>query len=278
SMGGDSAGEESGGEAGASCSSSFTAGTPVHTKDGIKPIEEVELNDLVFAYDEETGKLGYHEVTAEFRRSAPATIVVTAGEENIETTGKHPFFVEGKGWVEAKDLKEGNLLQTNAKTVEITRLEFKEQKTTVYNIEIDQAHNYYVSTIGAWVHNPRCLLSELPAPRTFSKAKATEWAKKMKAFAKSFGDHDVRYTDPKTGRRLIDFETYKRGMVSLRGVSSSDRNIHFRLGDSSMKINDPNFLRGDFTWHHSPYKKEMYLVDSKLHAGIGHQGGIVKWW
>ncbi|MBE7470228.1 MAG: hypothetical protein HS114_13940 [Anaerolineales bacterium] len=43
---------------------SFTAGTPVETEAGQKPIEEIKVGDKVLAEDPETGEQGYFEVVA----------------------------------------------------------------------------------------------------------------------------------------------------------------------------------------------------------------------
>ncbi len=46
------------------CANSFTAGAPVETEEGQKPIEEIEIGDKVLAEDPETGEQGYFEVVA----------------------------------------------------------------------------------------------------------------------------------------------------------------------------------------------------------------------
>lgn len=46
----------------ADCGNSFTAGTPVETDEGQKPIEEIKVGDKVLAEDPETGEQGHFEV------------------------------------------------------------------------------------------------------------------------------------------------------------------------------------------------------------------------
>ncbi len=46
------------------CANSFTAGMPVETEQGQKPIEETKIGDKVLAEDPDTGEQGYFEVVA----------------------------------------------------------------------------------------------------------------------------------------------------------------------------------------------------------------------
>lgn len=155
-LGRDSAGEGAA-SAGEACSlpMSFAAGTPVHTRDGTKPIEAIRLGDQVLAYEEASGISGYFTVTALFTRTAHGSLQILAGGEQVETTPEHPFYVEARGWVEAKDLQVGDRLLTQAGTsVAIEGLDVSGRDLTVYNFEVAQAHNYYVSDEGVLTHNP----------------------------------------------------------------------------------------------------------------------------
>ena len=49
---------------GGNCANSLTAGTPVETGEGQKPIEDIQIGDKVLAEDPETGEQGYFEVVA----------------------------------------------------------------------------------------------------------------------------------------------------------------------------------------------------------------------
>jgi hypothetical protein len=74
--------------------------------------------------------------------------------EVISTTGEHPFCVPDKGWVEAKDLVVGSLLQTaDGRVVDVDRLEKREGKFEVYNFNVEGFHTYFVSEFGVLVHN-----------------------------------------------------------------------------------------------------------------------------
>ncbi|ATF15221.1 polymorphic toxin-type HINT domain-containing protein [Brevibacillus porteri] len=75
---------------------------------------------------------------------------------SIETTFNHPFWVEGKEWVLAKDLEEGDNLQTNSGellTIQDIEIVSVNEKVTVYNFEVADFHTYFVTDLGIWVHN-----------------------------------------------------------------------------------------------------------------------------
>ena|GEM_PF-3309645 len=71
---------------------SFTAGTPVETEEGQKPIEEVEVGDKVLAEDPETGEQGYFEVVALTNHLTDEILKVTVeakAEKETETLDTH---------------------------------------------------------------------------------------------------------------------------------------------------------------------------------------------
>ncbi|WP_235595689.1 TIGR04388 family protein [Leptospira weilii] len=133
----------------------FTAGTLVHTSNGTKVIEDVKVGDQVLSWDEETGEQEYHRVVKTFQREVNVvyTIVYSNGTQ-VETTDEHPFYIEEKGWVAAKDLRSGELsVLSSGKTLEISSITISERVATVYNFEVEDSHSYYVSEAGVLVHN-----------------------------------------------------------------------------------------------------------------------------
>ncbi|MCR8845337.1 polymorphic toxin-type HINT domain-containing protein [Paenibacillus sp. SC116] len=132
----------------------FTAGTKVLTDEGEKPIEEIEVGDKVLAKSDETGEVAYKEVVGLFQKQADKIYKVHIGDEVIEATAEHPFWLEGKGWAEVKDLKVGDLLVTSdGTTLAIDKIEKEPREATVYNFEVADFQSYFVSNLGIWVHN-----------------------------------------------------------------------------------------------------------------------------
>jgi len=132
----------------------FTAGTKVLTDEGEKPIEEIRVGDKVLAKDDETGEMAYKEVEWLFQRDVEETYNITVGDEVITTTDEHPFWIVGKGWVEAQHLAVGDVLTTSdGKELAIENIEVKKEHKTVYNFMVKDFHTYFVTNLGIWTHN-----------------------------------------------------------------------------------------------------------------------------
>ncbi|WP_235941793.1 polymorphic toxin-type HINT domain-containing protein [Paenibacillus puerhi] len=119
----------------------FTVGTKVQTDEGEKNIEDIEVGDKVLAKSEydSNGELAYKEVTALYRNQRDDTIKLHVGEQIIETTDNHPFWVEGKGWVFADELQVGDKLQkADGSNLTIDKVEFVklDKPVTVYNLRL----------------------------------------------------------------------------------------------------------------------------------------------
>ncbi|MCY9587477.1 polymorphic toxin-type HINT domain-containing protein, partial [Paenibacillus alvei] len=137
----------------------FTAGTKVLTDRGEKAIEDIEVGDKVLSKDENTGEAGYKEVTATFNHETGTDEIykIHVGDQVIESTYNHPFWVDGQGWTFVKDLKVGNLLvQSDGNKLKIKSIELEHESATVYNMTVDEFHTYFVSDLGIWVHNSNC--------------------------------------------------------------------------------------------------------------------------
>ncbi|MEK3789134.1 polymorphic toxin-type HINT domain-containing protein [Paenibacillus sp. FSL K6-1230] len=132
----------------------FSAGTKVLTDDGEKPIENIQVGDKVLAKSDETGEVAYKEVVGLFQKQADEIYYVHIGDEIIEVTGEHPFWLDGRGWTYVKDLKVGDLLLSSDGTkLAIDKIEKESREATVYNFEVEDYHSYFVSNLGIWVHN-----------------------------------------------------------------------------------------------------------------------------
>ncbi|UQZ32236.1 hypothetical protein C2I18_00955 [Paenibacillus sp. PK3_47] len=110
------------------------------------------------------GELAYKEVTALYRNQRDDIIKLHVGEQVVETTDNHPFWVEGKGWVFADELRVGDKLQkADGSNLTIDKVEFVklEKPITVYNFTVADFHTYYVTDLGIWVHNTECNLTRV---------------------------------------------------------------------------------------------------------------------
>ena len=138
-------------------------GTPI-----TRAIEDIQVGDEVVSRSQYVARddLDVRRVQAVFARTSDHVRVVTvAGDdgnvETIRTTDEHPFFVKGRSWTEAHDLAAGDQVQESDgswQTVRHTDLETYADGVTVYNIEVEGDHTYFVedgdaSADAMWVHN-----------------------------------------------------------------------------------------------------------------------------
>ena len=163
----------------------FLAGTLVATRDGFRPIEDIQVGDEVLSRDDSTGAQGYKRVVRLFRgetnqvvhlRIAKAASVQRGrsqrhrvgqgkggsssdGEEGSEParsggddeqtlrcTTEHPFWVQGRGWVPAGKLRVGDELSgSQGERLVVSGHEVRQEQADHYNFEVEDWHTYFVS-------------------------------------------------------------------------------------------------------------------------------------
>jgi uncharacterized protein YdaU (DUF1376 family) len=137
----------------------FVAGTPVHTENGWVPIEELRVGDLILSRDDETGEEAYRPIAAvmvtEDRPVLALALENSMGAvETIEATQPHPFFVEGRGWLAASELRtDDRIVSSGGGTLRVASTTGIQRRATVYNFEVEDFHTYFVGQSAAWVHN-----------------------------------------------------------------------------------------------------------------------------
>ncbi|MHC6626188.1 polymorphic toxin-type HINT domain-containing protein [Streptomyces globosus] len=132
---------------------SFPAATRVLMGDGTyKPIDQVRENDLVMAGGPVTGTVRPQRVTDTFQHDAGRLLSVeVAGTGTVSTTPGHKFYVVGRGWTVAADLRTGDRLQEPDGSVRtVTSLDELPVSGTrrVYDITVDGLHSFFVRTEG----------------------------------------------------------------------------------------------------------------------------------
>lgn len=138
-------------------SNSFSAGTMVMTKDGPKPIEEIEEGDMVLAYDEATGEISYYPVTDLITHIDMQVVYLTISGETLVTTANHPFYTSEGIWLEAGELQLGDEIRTAVWTTgEVEAIYIVTQPQRMYNFTVAVAHTYFVGDRQWLVHNNSC--------------------------------------------------------------------------------------------------------------------------
>ncbi|MGB6228967.1 MAG: polymorphic toxin-type HINT domain-containing protein, partial [Litorimonas sp.] len=157
------------------CKGCFVAGTLVDTEDGLRPIETLEVGDLVWAKDDVTGDVALKPITHLIRPGArpifelttvaaePALVASAnslapfSGKTTVSTfhvTDDHPWWVEDKGWLRTDQIASGMMLTSrdgqSLKVAEITRTDRVEE---AFNFTVADYHTYFVGEAKVWVHN-----------------------------------------------------------------------------------------------------------------------------
>jgi len=131
----------------------FVAGTPVVTAEGLKPIEEIEVGDMVWAFDEETGDITLKAVYNTVIRETDHLEKLIIGSDTLHTTSNHPFWVSNT-WKQAGELVVGDTL--TLRNNENLILNYKEKidtVATVYNFAVSDYATYFVGEQEVLVHN-----------------------------------------------------------------------------------------------------------------------------
>jgi hypothetical protein len=148
----------------------FAAGTPVLTSSGERPIEAIVPGEVVWARDELTGQPVLATVARTFVTPRQLVIGVdvpwdVGKTERLWVTPDHPFWVDRVGWLPARELS-SSLLGTATGRAMATASTSEAEPVTVYNLEVEGQHTFYVGRAHALVHNT-CKY----APQTYSKWK-----------------------------------------------------------------------------------------------------------
>ncbi|MFB9626408.1 polymorphic toxin type 27 domain-containing protein [Nonomuraea helvata] len=123
----------------------FPAGTLVETEHGPRRIEDIRVGDRVWSADPATGKRSLRAVTRLFHRTAGSLVRITTADGTLSPTEGHRFWVRGRGWTPAEDLRPGDPLQTDSGATErVVAVSAVDGPVDVYNFEVETDHTYYV--------------------------------------------------------------------------------------------------------------------------------------
>lgn len=150
----------------------FVAGTLVHTKEGLKAIEEVRIGDLLLTFPDDSttpdryrqaNEYTFAKVTKRLTSTACPVmkVVVTGGvRDTFLVTPNHPVYRErgykgnNPGWVPFSALEVGEALENCVfGNLLVYRTYVPETSAEVFNFELDTGHTYYVGENGLWIHS-----------------------------------------------------------------------------------------------------------------------------
>ena len=180
----------------------FPSGTEVLTANGPCTIESVKGGTEVYTCDLSSGEWTLSKVREQKTYHYEGDMVtIQMDSTTIQATGNHPFYVlrgdrlasrplpqdipeEEQGWVrsgrwvEARDLKEGDVLRSkSSEGMIITSLSNGNERTEVYYLEVEGNHNLAVHSKGILVHNEKAREYAVEAPPTSSTGKGGSLAR-----------------------------------------------------------------------------------------------------
>ncbi|MFT8781444.1 hemagglutinin repeat-containing protein [Acetobacter orientalis] len=146
-------------EAGLSSASlCFVAGTPVLTPAGYRQIEALRVGDKVISRDEVSGLTVVEPILQRFHHHNQRILSVLVAKQNkqevLGATSGHPFYVIGRGWVEAGRLHHGDeIWNATGGALQVLAVAVRPKVSDTYNFEVKKTHSYFVGRLRAWVHN-----------------------------------------------------------------------------------------------------------------------------
>jgi hypothetical protein len=171
----------------------FVAGTPVATETGLRPIESIAVGERVWARNEQTGDDALARVVQRFITPDSHVIGVdipidVARHEVLRVTENHRFYVPDRGWVPARELDGSRLVSIVPRGPPLagaTAIESWGERTTVYNLEVEGLHTYFVGEARVLVHNA----NEKDKDCTDDEKAVTANWKSVKTFQHTFKKH-----------------------------------------------------------------------------------------
>ena len=239
----------------------FVAGTLVLTASGLMAIEQIKVGDLVYAANSETLEVSLKPVLETYIRETSTLVHITIDGEKIISTNDHPYYVKGKGFVNAEALWIGaELVDNNGNTVyveEIYRQALDNDSEKVYNFRVDECHTYFVGRKYILVHNAD--YSENLIPNKADGLRREESAQKQlnEKYPESEGyrvegekylrdSSGKKVIDPETGTgRRIDFVVDKNGKVvdSIEVTSPTADKTAQMAKEMRIRQNGGNYVR-----------------------------------
>ena len=154
----------------------FIAGTMVLTATGLVAIEKLSAGDVVISTNPDTLETAGKTVLETYVRKVDKLVHLTINGEEIVTTDNHPFYVQGRGFINAGNLLVGDkLISVNGEDlfVEKHRVEEFDEPVDVYNFQVEDYHTYFVGESAVWVHNNN-KACPVPEPRKSEKHKTAD--------------------------------------------------------------------------------------------------------
>ena len=154
--------KDSSGSSGGGC---FLAGTKVMTTMGLKDINKVKIGDMVLTYNEKRGINEYHLVTKKFyfkpNEIDESLYTLSIDDKtSLQVSSTHRFYIKRNNeflWLRTKKMQVGDYIRyADGSYHKIINIHNEELTKPVYNLTVDDTHNFYVGEQLILVHNVNC--------------------------------------------------------------------------------------------------------------------------
>ena len=135
--------------------------TPVQTIDGPRPIESLQVGDLVLTQSTEHRRPRLPADPGRPPQPAQPHVPRSAGRRAIVSSHFHRFWVAGRGWVMARDLKAGDPIRTLGGVAKVEAIE-ADKVQLVYNLDVADDADFFAGP------RPRPWSTTTPCPTSGS--------------------------------------------------------------------------------------------------------------
>ncbi|MCB9262826.1 MAG: hypothetical protein H6607_10670 [Flavobacteriales bacterium] len=124
-----------------------------------RPIEQIKVGDMVYAYDFKLQKTILKPVIEISNNFCTKYVELYLANDVIKVTGSHQFWlVDANQWMAASELKTNmSLMNHKGQKMKIEKICIKEQEAKTYNFEVADVHNYFVGNNNILTHNGKSL-------------------------------------------------------------------------------------------------------------------------
>ena len=216
------------------------------------------------------------------------TIENAEGEqETIDSTPEHPFYVEGKGWVNASALRAGMVVWLADGTKAIIQdvwVEYLAEAVAVFNFKVEDFHTYFIGYSGVLVHNANCgqtnitkddLTGEVLETKPSHSPNPEKWienggsisidADGIWSYTSKTGE-TVSYIDGYPDFKSAGYVIQESNVGEFKGYGTDFRNAD---------LNAPKGPKaGTSTWHHHQDGQTMQEIPRSIHSMFTHIGGM----
>jgi hypothetical protein len=147
-------------------------------------------------------------------------------QDELGVSAEHPFWVKGKGWTAAAELKSDSEVQNaHGEWLQVGSLEPQLDEQTTYNLSVEGSHSFFVGQSQAWVHNT-CPLSfveeSLSASSKAADYQAGTTGARSNIFSRKLEVPALTYNNPNPrGRSFVKFDG-----IESDGVTLIDRKLN----------------------------------------------------